>query len=91
MPSRAALTLAAAGFLLTVLAWALLPGITRTLETAHWVELPEDDDAADGALAILEAQAEAEKEQSGQADWLRAAGEMPRSADEMLEAPVTTE
>ncbi len=57
MPSPTAWKIIAAGFVMSVLIWSLIPRVARDLQTADWVAVPEDF-SPDRALAILEAQAE---------------------------------
>lgn len=54
MPSPAALKFIAAGFLMSVLVWSLLPEASRTLKNSEWTQVP-DSFSSDAAITILQA------------------------------------
>ena len=54
MPSPAALKFIAAGFLMSVLVWSLLPEASHTLKNSDWAQVP-DSFSSDAASTILQA------------------------------------
>ncbi|WP_424933026.1 hypothetical protein [Amaricoccus macauensis] len=68
MPSSATLKIVAAGFLMSVLVWSLIPDAADEMNASDWAELPEDFSSED-ALAILDAQSD-----KAEIEWRRATG-----------------
>jgi hypothetical protein len=82
MPSPAALRFIAAGFLMSLLIWSLLPDAADHLVRSEWAEVPSDfrsDAEGSGARAQRGTETDAD-------EWMRATGERNPAIDRLIQS-----